>query len=84
MSPSLAFPVWYATVWWHIWQRITGGRETVPGKRREVELLIACHDASPAGLAPEGLRTRRNAAMCGWWGRVMVFMVMRSAAGLTT
>src|SRR5712692_4337605 len=36
---------------------MTGRCETVTGKRRERELLIISHDASPAGLTlPPGLR----------------------------
>jgi hypothetical protein len=30
----------YATVRWHIWQRVTGRWVTVTGKRRECDLLI--------------------------------------------
>src|SRR5215813_1029918 len=46
MSTSLRLPGRYATVRWQIWQRVTGRRVTVTGKRREPELLISspsCH-----------------------------------------
>jgi hypothetical protein len=34
----------YATVWWQSWQRVTGSRVTVTGKRREGDLLISAPD----------------------------------------
>jgi hypothetical protein len=34
-----------------IWQRVTGRRVTVTGKRRERDVLITSYDASPAGVA---------------------------------
>ncbi len=37
----------YAAVRWQIWQRVTGSWVTVTGKRREDDLLICLHDASP-------------------------------------
>src|ERR1017187_5342573 len=40
----------YATVWWQSWQRVTGSRVTVTGKRREGDLLICLYNASLAGV----------------------------------
>jgi hypothetical protein len=40
----------YATVRWHIWQRVTGSWVTVTGKRREGDLLICFNDARPAAV----------------------------------
>jgi hypothetical protein len=42
----------YATVRWQIWQRVTGSWVTITGKRREGDLLICIHDASPAQPSP--------------------------------
>ena len=40
----------YATVWWQTWQRVTGRRVTVTGKRRESgDLLICFRHATPSG-----------------------------------
>jgi hypothetical protein len=44
----LRLPGRYATVRWQIWQRVTGSWVSVTGKRREGDLLICLHDASPA------------------------------------
>ena len=43
-----AGPVRYGR--WQISQRVTGSWVTVTGKRREGDLLICLHDASPAGV----------------------------------
>jgi hypothetical protein len=43
-------PGWCATVRSQIWQRVTGRCETVTGKRRELDLFITSHHASPPGV----------------------------------
>ena len=44
-------PGQYATVWWQTWQRVTGRRVTVTGKRRESgDLLICFRHATPSGV----------------------------------
>ena len=40
----------HATVRWQISQRVAGSWVTVTGKRREGDLFICLHDASPAGV----------------------------------
>ena len=50
----------YATVRWHIWQRVTGRWVTVTGKRREGDLLICSYDATPAGVILHGAHAART------------------------
>ena len=50
VKTSPRFPGLYATVRRQIWQRVTGSRVTVTGKRREPDLLITSDDASPAAM----------------------------------
>jgi hypothetical protein len=59
---ALAWPLRQARVRWQTWQRMTGRRLTVTGKRRDAELFISLDHARPGS----GTLPRRHVPVKGY------------------